>query len=284
MSGPNLSPTPPKTERSAPLSTNVRRLVILVTIGGVIIFLLCAAVGIVFVNTQGALIAQLMGNPITPVGTAKNSPVAVASAAAATALPTAATATAGLTAVVAPTASIVPLQITGTVTAPLTGTLTTGAAATGSNPAATAARATSIPKPRATTPAPPPPASPAPQVAPGVYVTNLRIDPSQPMNGQNPTFYVSFLNTYSTPMTYTWFIKVFEPDKRQSFGEESKVGNVMPVGTSTFPSATNWKAPGEQPCRPFIARVFYYMAQENAVVEFSTPEGNAFLIDFKVCQ
>ncbi len=272
MSEPSPSTNPPEElPQPAAEPRDLRRAVWYIVIAGAVIFLLSCAAGFVFLNSRGAFNVGLLGKTNTPAAAAKSSPgAATATRPAPTALPS----------------STAPLTETIATLQPTESTMGSAAAqppATGANPTA---RTTTAPRALTRTPtaAQRAAASPTPNLAPGVYVTGMRIEPTQIMDGQNPTFYVTFLNTASTPITYTWFIKVYEPDKRQSFGEEAKVGNVMPPGTSTLPSASNWKAPGEQPCRPFIARVFYYMAQDNAVVEFSTPAGNAYLIDFKVCQ
>lgn len=278
MSVPNL-PGPEEgqstTARPAASSSSWRRAGVFLAIAGAVVVLLLCAVGLVFLSNQALSMVGLAGKANTPVASARNSPTAIASKNAEVKIGTPAPTVPG-------SGSTTPVQSVGSPTAPLTATIPVQPGATQANPLATTAR--SSPRPTTPTIAPPLAASPSPKVAPGVYVTGMRIEPTQVMNGQNPKFYVTFLNSHATPITYTWFIKVFEPDKKQSFGEEAKVGNVLPPGSSTWASASNWKAPGEQPCRPFIARVFYYMAQDNAVVEFSTPEGNSWSIDFKVCQ
>ncbi len=237
-------------------STSLRRVGVLLAIGGAVLIVLLCAVGLVFLYSQASFIADLVGKTNTPRATAKRSPSAIPSAVAAVE-----TATPSVPTVPSPAGSSTPLQTVASTTAPL-----------------------AVPKPKSPTATKPPAASPAPMVAPGVYVTGMRIEPAKVMDGQNPRFYVTFWNNQTSPITYTWFIKVFEPDKRQSFGEEAKVGNAIAPGTSTLASASNWKAPGETPCRPFIARVFYYLAADNAVVEFSMPAGNPYLLDFQVCQ
>ncbi len=242
---------------SATRSTSLRRAGVLLAIGGAVLVVLLCGVGLVFLYSQASFIADLVGKTNTPRATVKNSPSAIPSAVAVLE-----TATPPGPIVPSPVGSGTPLPTVSPTSVPL-----------------------ALPRPtKVPTTAPPPAASRSPVAAPGVYVTGMRIEPAQVMNGQTPRFYVTFWNNQTTPITYTWFIKIFEPDKRQSFGEEAKVANAIAPGTSTLVSASNWKAPGELPCRPFLARVFYYLAQDNAVVEFSMPAGNPYLLDFQVCQ
>ncbi len=123
----------------------------------------------------------------------------------------------------------------------------------------------------------------APAAPPGVYVTAVRTDPTQVMDGQFPTFQVTFLNTLGGAANYNWFVKIYEPDKKQSFGETPKVPSEIPVGSNTLPSSNKWKAPGASPCRQFIARVFY-QAPDGTIVEFAKPGGDYFYYYFSVCQ
>jgi len=137
--------------------------------------------------------------------------------------------------------------------------------------------------------APPPTAVPptaAPSVpaglAPGVYVNSVRVEPADLHNGQYPTFYVTFVNSTSGTLYYKWFVKLYEPDKRNSFGETTKVDSTLPAGTAQVASAANWRAPGTSPCRPFIARIFY-QAPDGTILEFPKPGGDNFWFYFSVC-
>ncbi|MDE3091727.1 MAG: PD40 domain-containing protein, partial [Chloroflexota bacterium] len=122
-----------------------------------------------------------------------------------------------------------------------------------------------------------------PAVPPGVYVTAVRTDPAEVKNGQFPTFYVTFLNTLGITANYNWYIKIFEPDKKQSFGETAKVASQIPTGRNTFASVPNWKALGATTCKPYIARIFY-VAPDNTILEFSKPEGDTFQFYLSICQ
>jgi tetratricopeptide (TPR) repeat protein len=143
---------------------------------------------------------------------------------------------------------------------------------------ATIARAQGTPVPPTISAAPPTLAAP-----PGIYVTAVQTDPPEVKQGQLPTFQVTFLNTLGVTANYNWFVKIYEPDKKQSFGETAKAASAIPPGNHPFATFANWKAPGATPCRPFIARVFY-VASDNTVVEFPKPDGDSFWYYFAVCQ
>ncbi len=113
-------------------------------------------------------------------------------------------------------------------------------------------------------------------------MTALHIEPQEVRNGQYPAFHVTFLNTTGTSPSYKWFVKIYEPDKRNSFGETAKSESILLVGTSEVASQSNWKAAGAAPCRPFIARVFY-QAADNTILEFAKPDGNRPEHYFSVC-
>lgn len=278
---PERLPTTHKARRAARRAEQFGQARQVLAVGAAVLLVAVILGGLVLVNGQGASTARGVGKTGTPAPTARNSPAVIPSATAFVAA-----ARSAVPALPSPAGSLTPTQTTAP-TGFLAGSITAQPNATRTNTPGTAARPTAVPKPARTATATAtraPSASPLPNVAPGVYVTGMRIDPAQVMDGQNPSFYVTFLNTVGTPVTYTWFIKVFEPDKRQSFGEVAKVGNAIAPGSSTLVSASNWKAPGEQPCRPFVARVYYYMAQDNAVVEFSKPDGNPYVVNFTVCQ
>lgn len=131
--------------------------------------------------------------------------------------------------------------------------------------------------------APPSQTAPPQGVPPGMYATGLQVDPPQPKDGDYPTFKVTFLNNLGQTVYYNWYVKLYEPDKRNSFGETAKLNSTFPPGTTSLRSQANWKAPGAQPCRPFIARVFY-QAPDGTIVEFPKPGGDPVQTYFTVCQ
>lgn len=120
-------------------------------------------------------------------------------------------------------------------------------------------------------------------IPPGVYVNSMFIEPADPKNGQFPTFHVSFINNTPGTVYYKWFVKIYEPNQKNSFGETAKVDSTLPRGISSLASAANWKAVGGSPCRQYIARVFY-VAADGTILEFPKPGGDSYWHYFSVCQ
>jgi len=127
------------------------------------------------------------------------------------------------------------------------------------------------------------PATATAVAAPGVYVTAIKIDPNPGKSGQSPTFTVTFENRTGQPQIYRWFIKIYEKDQPQSFGETSKLESWLPINTITLPSVSDWKTTAvASECSFYIARVFWLDAN-NQVNEFSKPNGASTATGFNVC-
>lgn len=120
---------------------------------------------------------------------------------------------------------------------------------------------------------------------PGVYATNIRLDPPQPKRGQFITFNVAFLNTTGTAQTYTWKVKIYEPDAKNSFGETAVIRHDIPPGNSELPSMNNWRLTGSGDCTPYIARAFYMDPDTKQVTgEFLKPDRSGPpSANFQVC-
>jgi hypothetical protein len=121
-----------------------------------------------------------------------------------------------------------------------------------------------------------------PAVAPGVYVTAIKINPLSVPSNQTPQFSITFLNTTGIAQPYRWFVKIYEPDQPQSFGETSKVDNTIAIGTSQLAAPMDWKTQTFFSCLPFIARAFW-VDQDNNVNEFLKPDGKSPATGFQVC-
>ncbi len=123
-----------------------------------------------------------------------------------------------------------------------------------------------------------------PDVPSGVYGISVRLDPPEPKRAQFVTFYVTFLNTTGEPKAYRWFIKIFEPDKANSFGETSKKQEDIPVGRSELASPADWRIVGPGPCQQYFARVFWTNPETKEVFEFTKPDfGGGPAAGFQVC-
>ncbi len=129
-----------------------------------------------------------------------------------------------------------------------------------------------------------PPASPTIHAPPGVYATSIRVDPKEPKRGAFVKFWVTFLNTTGIVQAYRWRIRIFEPDKRNSFGDTTPLDTNIPVGTSEFASMDNWRVTGPGDCLSFFARAFSVDPNSRQEAEFIKPDGSGGpAAQFSVC-
>ncbi len=260
-------PPPPRFSETLPPVTRSSNTGIIIGIGIVAVVLVLALAALFFAASQGVL--RIGSVAVTPTPTVVIVPT-IAPPTAAVVVPTIAPVS---PTVPPPTATAIPPTAAppSPTLPPPTATAMPSPTATPVPPTATVAKPTAVP------------ASPTPAVAPGLYVTAISTDPAQVKDKQFPSFQVTFLNSLGANANVTWYIKIFEPDKKQSFGETTKMSITIPPGSNVFSSATNWKAVGATPCRPFIARVFY-IAPDNTIQEFPKPGGDTFLYYFSICE
>lgn len=128
-----------------------------------------------------------------------------------------------------------------------------------------------------------PAASPTVSAPPGVYAVSARLDPTNPRANTQVTFYTTFLNTTGVTKHYRWFVKIFRPDERNSFGETAKADIDVPAGTSEFATPNNWKTGVFADCQPFFARPYWYDIDSTLVTEFLKTDGQAVNHGFNVC-
>ncbi len=150
--------------------------------------------------------------------------------------------------------------VTVTATLPPIGTLPT-LPPSGSSASSSVALSPTRPRPTATLAAPP-----------GVWAVSIRVDPKEPKRGQFVNFFVTFLNTTGAPQSYRWRIRIFEPDKRNSFGDTAPVNHTFPVGTSEFAAEPNWRVSGPGGCLDFFARAFWIDPSSKQETEFIKPD------------
>jgi|GEM_PF-722952 len=127
-------------------------------------------------------------------------------------------------------------------------------------------------------------ASPTSSAPPGIYAVSIRLDPTNPRGNTQVTFYVTFLNTTKETKHYRWFVKIYRPDERNSFGETAKSDIDVPVGTSEFTTPNNWKTAVFADCQPYFARPFWLDTENNVPpTEFLKTDGQAVNQGFSVC-
>lgn len=124
-------------------------------------------------------------------------------------------------------------------------------------------------------------ATPTAAVPPGLYVTDLRIDPA-PVRGRELKFYAQFLNTLESDHSFRWEVYIFRADSQRSIGETSRTDSTVPVGTGEQLSEGFWKLTGSGPCDYFYAQVGWFDF-ENKVVWFTTPGNVLFQKTFTLC-
>ncbi len=260
---PEPLPPPPaiaKMKRSTPLA--------LIGLGLVVVLGLCGGIVLLFASSQGLLRISLGSSTNTPAPAlapptlrAPVAPVVVVAVSTPSASPTLAAAPATTPPTAAPSS-------TPAGTAALTPTPTV-------LPAMTLTRA-----PVTLTAAP---VVPTATLWPGLFVGGIKIDPTEPKDRQAPTFKVTFLNTLGLTVQSRWFVKIFRPEQRQSFGETAKVNSDIPSGTTELVSIANWKGVAGEPCNAYSARVFYE-APDGTILEFLKPGGGMLSFNFAVCR
>jgi hypothetical protein len=154
----------------------------------------------------------------------------------------------------------------------------TAAPTTSAPTAATAVPATVTTAPAST------PASPA--AVPGLYVTNIRLDPSQPAHAQDTSFFVTFLNTASTENNQKWQVYIYKADNPARRNNETTVlqtpfqpGSIELKAIGTFKYGATGNA-----CDFFFA-IVVTLDQNNKGIELTKPgELQRFEKGFSICQ
>jgi hypothetical protein len=128
-----------------------------------------------------------------------------------------------------------------------------------------------------------PPMTATPSAPPGLWALSIRTDPN-PKRGSFIQFYVTFLNTTGSVQYVRWRIRIFEPDKKNSFGDNTPIDSTIPVGTSEQTSSNNWRVTGPGDCLPFFARAFSVNVDSKAETEFLKPDSSGGpAASFQVC-
>ncbi len=118
-------------------------------------------------------------------------------------------------------------------------------------------------------------------IAPGVYVTGMRIDPPVPARKQNVQFFVTFLNTTGAVLNTRLVVFVFKPDnQKNALGQTTEAGVGIAAGQGELKSE-GWKLNGGGGCENFLARVA--LIENKKVTYFNSPDGRLFEQPFQVC-
>ncbi len=264
----SLLPPPPEMARLR-ASTSLR----LIGFGLVSVLVLCGTITLLFASSQGLLRISL-GRPTNTRAPVTASATVPPSTVPPSAVPPPSTQVA---VVVASSPSATLTLATAQPTALPTALPTAAPSSTSPATAAPTASLTNPPVPPTVTRA-----VPTATLWPGLFVAGVEVDPPQPKDRQSPTFKVTFLNTLGQTVQYRWFVKIFRPEEKQSFGETAKVNSDIPPGTTVLSAVPNWKGAAGDPCNAFVARVFY-QAPDNTILEFPKPGGDTVSLYFAVC-
>ncbi len=131
-------------------------------------------------------------------------------------------------------------------------------------------------------PPPPTPVGAVPTLAPGLFVTDLRIQPA-PLRGVDLSFFPTFTNTKGTQMTFTWRVLIYRAENRAtSYSETSWLQTHFQVNPGEVQSLGKWKLALGGPCENFFARVGW-LDVNNQTQFFFKPDGTVFEKSFAVC-
>ena len=144
--------------------------------------------------------------------------------------------------------------------------------------------ATSVPPTTPPTIAPTNTAVPAPTVPPGLYVTNIRLQPEQPTFNQDISFAPTFLNTTGVVQNFRWAVYIYRADTPTKSDNDTAVQLfAIPVGTTEFQAIKPYRyGPTGNPCEFFFARVGWLDAN-NKITFFVNTDGKVYEKGFKIC-
>lgn len=117
----------------------------------------------------------------------------------------------------------------------------------------------------------------------GLYVSNLRFEPSFPVNNDPVMFYATIINQTGKDQHYPVCVEIYRPDAAKPFGTSScDVSTIVPNSSEVF--AGYWTGTGIKECIPVRARpILREEGEGEARLVFTTLNGGELWIDFSVC-
>jgi hypothetical protein len=126
------------------------------------------------------------------------------------------------------------------------------------------------------------PSATKPPLAPGVYVTILRLEPANPRNVDSVRFFVGFQNT-AGPLKFKWCVYIFKVGQSNPIGQTSCDAWIdFPLGSYEYVTPNTWRLGTGQPCTDFFAQVQGIETDGKRLI-FKTPNGNENGTFFQVC-
>ncbi len=132
--------------------------------------------------------------------------------------------------------------------------------------------------------APPTPTPVPPTPAPGLFVTDLRLQPERPAFNSDMSFFATFANTTSTVQNFKWLVYIFRADTpSRANNQTTAMQGSFPVGSGEYGALGTFRygVTGNQ-CEFFFARVGWLDA-DNKTTFFTQPDGKVFEKGFSVC-
>lgn len=115
-----------------------------------------------------------------------------------------------------------------------------------------------------------------------VYVTQLRLEPPQPLRREAITFYATFLNTTDAARAYNWRVRIFDADSNREFYKTGLRSISVPVGKTEIAMGDDFVVRGAGGCVSFYAQAFSQNPDES-LVPFKSTDGKVITTSFTVC-
>ena len=127
-----------------------------------------------------------------------------------------------------------------------------------------------------------PPTPTVPPPPPGVYVTQIRIEPPNPNVVEDVRFFATFWNT-AGPLQFKWCVYIFNAGAQNPRGQTACNSLIdFPLGTYEYSTPNTWKLGPGTPCTDLIARVQGIETNGNHLI-FKTPDFSENSFPFRVC-
>jgi len=122
-----------------------------------------------------------------------------------------------------------------------------------------------------------------PQLAPAVYVTQIKITPPQPKNKPAEFFFtVSFLNTVGENVNYPrWRVLLFPKGQNNSIGDPEGLSKTIAPGASTQDTKP-WSIRVTSACENFVAQPIWQGEDGSRKILFQ-PDGKPLTLEFQIC-
>lgn len=127
-----------------------------------------------------------------------------------------------------------------------------------------------------------PPTATVLSAPPGLYVTDLTVEPADPRAGQPIVFHPHFLNSFGSVQTSNYCVEIFNADdESKSIGISTCLPQQVAAGTPTMDS-TGWNVTRIGACTPYRARTVWLDDAKHRT-PFQEPDGTIPWLSFQLC-